>query len=57
MVTAANVAQYAAREADDQTQYDNYQAYIAEHFADLQATARPYDDLRTLGVPRATPMP
>jgi ABC-type sugar transport system substrate-binding protein len=57
VVTAANVAQYAAREADDQVQYDDYQAYIAEHFADLQAAARPYDDLRTLGASQATLAP
>lgn len=57
VVTAENVAQYTSRETDDQVQYDYYQIYIAEHFADLQAAARPYDDLRTLGDPRATPAP
>lgn len=57
IVTADNVTQYIARETDDQVQYDYYQAYIAEHFADLQAAARPYDDLRTLGVPEATAAP
>lgn len=55
VVTAANVASYLARETDDQVQHDAYQAYIAEHFADLQAAARPYDDLRTLGETEATP--
>jgi len=57
IVTAENVAQYAARETDDQVQYAYYQAYIDENFADLQAAARPYDDLRTLGESRATPVP
>ena len=57
VVTGENVSQYAARETDDQVQYDDYRTYIAEHFADLQAAARPYDDLRTLGVPEATAAP
>ena len=57
VVTAENVAQYVARETDDQVQYDYYQTYIAEHFADMQAAPRPYDDLRTLGEPQATPVP
>jgi ribose transport system substrate-binding protein len=56
-VTAENVADYIARQTDDQVQYDYYQDYMAENFADLQAAARPYDDLRTPGMPRATPAP
>jgi hypothetical protein len=28
---------------------------MAENFADLDAAGRPYDDLRTPGMPRATP--
>lgn len=57
VVTAENVALYLERETDDRVQYDYYQAYIAEHFGDLQAAARPYDDLRTLGDPPGTPAP
>jgi ABC-type sugar transport system substrate-binding protein len=57
VVTAENVDDYVARQTDDQVQYDYYQEYMAEHFADLQAAARPYDDLRTPGMPRATPAP
>ena len=57
VVTSENVTQYAARESDGQAQYDYYRAYIDDHFGDLQAAARPYDDLRTLGVPPATPAP
>jgi hypothetical protein len=30
---------------------------MAENFADLEAAARPYDDLRTPGMARATPEP
>jgi ABC-type sugar transport system substrate-binding protein len=55
VVTAENIEQYVPRETDVQVQYDYYQAYIDENFADLQAAARPYDDLRTVGLPRATP--
>jgi ABC-type sugar transport system substrate-binding protein len=55
IVTAENVDQYVTRQTDDQAQYDYYQEYMAENFADLQAAARPYDDLRTPGMPRATP--
>ena len=44
--TAANVADFMPRESDAQVQKDFYAAYIAENFADLQAAARPYDDLR-----------
>jgi len=54
-VTAENVDDYVSRQTDDQVQYDYYQEYMAEHYADLQAAARPYDDLRTPGMPRATP--
>jgi ABC-type sugar transport system substrate-binding protein len=56
-VTAENVGDYVARQTDDQVQYDYYQEYMAENFADLAAVARPYDDLRTPGMPRATPEP
>jgi ABC-type sugar transport system substrate-binding protein len=56
-VTAENVDQYVSRQTDNQVQYEYYQDYIAENFADLQAAARPYDDLRTPGMPRATPAP
>jgi ABC-type sugar transport system substrate-binding protein len=55
VVDAANVDQYIARQTDNQVQYDYYKQYMAEHFADLQAAARPYDDLRHPGMPRATP--
>ena len=55
VVTAANVADYVSRQTDNQVQYDYYQGYMGENFADLQAAARPYDDLRTPGMPRATP--
>jgi ABC-type sugar transport system substrate-binding protein len=46
LVTAENVEDFMPRESDAQVQRDFYAAYIAEHFADLQAAARPYDDLR-----------
>ena len=55
VVTADNVDDYVSRQTDDQVQYDYYQDYIAENYADLEAAARPYDDLRTPGMPRATP--
>ena len=54
-VTAENVADYVSRQTDNQVQYDYYQDYMDENFADLEASARPYDDLRTPGMPRATP--
>ncbi len=57
VVTAENVADYISRQTDNQVQYDYYQAYIDENFADLEEAARPYDDLRTPGMPRATPAP
>lgn len=46
LVTAANVADFMPRESDAQVQRDFYAAYIAENFSDLQAAARPYDDLK-----------
>ncbi|MEA2530678.1 MAG: ribose transport system substrate-binding protein [Thermomicrobiales bacterium] len=55
VVDASNVEQYIARQTDDKVQYDYYKQYMAENFADLQAAARPYDDLRHPGMPRATP--
>lgn len=55
VVTAENVEDYVSRQTDDQVQYDYYQEYMDQNFADLQAAARPYDDLRTPGMPRATP--
>ena len=55
VVTVENVDDYVSRQTDDQVQYDYYQQYMAENYADLQAVARPYDDLRTPGMPRATP--
>ena len=55
VVTADNVADYVSRQTDNQVQYDYYQQYMAENFADLDAAGRPYDDLRTPGMPRATP--
>jgi hypothetical protein len=38
-------------------QHEYYQKYMDENFADLQAAARPYDDLRHPGMARATPAP
>lgn len=57
IVTAENVSDYVSRQTDNAVQYDYYQEYIAENYADLAAAARPYDDLRTPGLPRATPAP
>jgi ABC-type sugar transport system substrate-binding protein len=57
VVTAENVDDYILRQTDDQVQYDYYQTYMAEHYAHLEKSARPYDDLRTPGKPRATPLP
>lgn len=57
IVTAENVADYVSRQTDNQVQYDYYQDYMAQHYADLEASGRPYDDLRTPGMPRATPLP
>jgi ABC-type sugar transport system substrate-binding protein len=55
VVTAENVDDYIARQTDNTVQYDYYKQYMAENFADLQTAARPYDDLRHPGMPRATP--
>jgi ABC-type sugar transport system substrate-binding protein len=55
VVDASNVDQYVSRQTDNQVQYDYYKEYMAQHFPDLQAATRPYDDLRTPGMPRATP--
>ncbi len=55
IVTAENVEDFMPRESDAQVQRDFYAAYIAEHFADLQAAARPYDDLKA--APGATASP
>jgi simple sugar transport system substrate-binding protein len=57
VVTAENVDDYVLRQTDNQVQYEYYQEYLAENYADLEAVARPYDDLRTPGMPRATPEP
>jgi ribose transport system substrate-binding protein len=57
IVTAENVDDYVTRQTDDQVQYDYYHQYLADHFADLDAAGRPYDDLRHPGMPRATPAP
>ncbi|MBA2518132.1 MAG: substrate-binding domain-containing protein [Chloroflexia bacterium] len=57
IVTAENVADYVLRQTDNAVQDEYYQEYIAENYADLAAAARPYDDLRTPGMPRATPAP
>ncbi len=46
IVTAANVDQFTARESDPAVQRQFYADYMKAHFADLQAAARPYDDLR-----------
>ncbi len=55
IVTDENVGDYVSRQTDNQVQYDYYQDYIAENYADLGAAGRPYNDLRTPGMPRATP--
>lgn len=56
IVTAENVEQFKPREADAAVQKEFYATYMAENFADLQAAARPYDDLRaTPGETPATP--
>jgi ABC-type sugar transport system substrate-binding protein len=57
VVTAENVDQYVTRQTDNQAQYDFYQDYMDENFADLAAVARPYDDLRHPGMQQATPAP
>ncbi len=58
VVTADNVADFMPRESDAQVQRDFYAKYIQDHFADLVAAARPYDDLRAghgAASPEATP--
>ncbi|MCC2627841.1 MAG: ribose transport system substrate-binding protein [Thermomicrobiales bacterium] len=57
VVTADNVSDYVSRQSDNQVQYDYYQEYMDQNFADLEAAARPYDDLRNPGMARATPEP
>lgn len=57
VVTAKNVADYVSRQTDDQVQYDYYQQYMDEMYGDLSTPTRPYDDLRTPGMPAATPAP
>lgn len=57
VVTAENVGDYVSRQSDNQVQHEYYQQYMAENFADLEAAARPYDDLRHPGMARATPAP
>ena len=46
IVTAANVEEFKPRESDAAVQKEFYATYVAEHFADLAAGARPYDDLK-----------
>ena len=48
-MTIDNVDDYVSRQTDNQVQYDYYQEYMNEHFADLQESARPYNDLRRPG--------
>lgn len=55
IVTAANVDQFMPRESDGAVQKEFYATYMAENFADLQAAARPYDDLKNSGGAAATP--
>lgn len=57
VVTAANVDDYVSRQTDNQVQYDYYQEYMDAHYSNLEESARPYDDLRSPGMPRATPLP
>lgn len=57
VVTIDNVDDYVSRQTDNQVQYDYYQEYMDANYADLEASGRPYDDLRTPGMPRATPAP
>jgi ABC-type sugar transport system substrate-binding protein len=57
VVTIDNVDDYVARQTDNEVQYDYYQDYMDQHYSDLEASGRPYDDLRTPGMPRATPLP
>ena len=55
VVTIDNVDDYVTRQTDNTVQHEYYQSYMDENFADLQAAARPYDDLRHPGMARATP--
>ena len=55
VVTKENVDQYMTRESDKTAMYNYYKDYMAQHFADLQKAARPYDDLRHPGMPAASP--
>jgi simple sugar transport system substrate-binding protein len=55
VVTIDNVDAYVSRQTDNQVQWEYYQEYMDEHFADLQESARPYQDLANPGMPRATP--
>jgi len=55
VVTIDNVDAYVTRQTDNQAQYDYYQEYMDENFADLETSGRPYADLATPGMPRATP--
>lgn len=55
IVTAANVEEFKPRESDAAVQKEFYATYMAENFADLQAAARPYDDLRLPPGSSATP--
>ena len=53
-MTASNVEEFKPRESDAAVQKEFYATYMAENFVDLQADARPYDDLRL--PPGATPV-
>ncbi|HET9659142.1 MAG TPA: sugar ABC transporter substrate-binding protein [Thermomicrobiales bacterium] len=59
LVTAENVEDFMPRESDAAVQREFYAKYIAEHFADLAAAARPYSDLSAehgaAASPEATP--
>jgi len=55
IVTAANVEDFKPRESDATVQKQFYADYMKEHFADLKAAARPYDDLKLPPGGSATP--
>ena len=59
LVTAANVEEFKPRESDGAIQKEFYGAYVAENFADLATSARPYSDLSlppgSSATPAATP--
>lgn len=57
VVTIDNVDDYVSRQTDNAVQKEYYAQYMADHYADLVASGRPYDDLRTPGMARATPLP